>query len=189
MGYTTYFTGSLKFNKPVEAWLVEYIDKFNATRRMKRDPEKIKELFPNWKDLCFKGTLGKDGEYFIGGPGFYGQDRDGSIIDYNRPPFTQPGLWCKWTITETELMWDEAEKFYDYEEWLQYLIHNFFAPLGYALNGDIEWEGENSDDFGTIHVENNVIDMQFGIRVKSMSELETMDLIDELLKRGYKVSK
>ena len=189
MGYTTYFNGSLKFNKHVEAWLVEYIDKFSTTRRMQRDPEKVKELFPNWKELCFNGMLGDECEYFVGGAGFYGQDRDESVINYNRHPFTQSGLWCDWTITETELMWNEAEKFYGYEEWLQYLIDNFFAPCGYTLNGDIEWEGEDSSDFGIIHVEDNVIDMQYGIRVKSMSELETMDLINELVNRGYKVSR
>ena len=38
-------------------------------------------------------------------------------------------------------------------------------------------------------LDDNVIDMQYGIRVKSMSELETVDLINELLNRGYKVSK
>ena len=47
MGYTTYFDGSLQFNKPVEEWLVEYINKFSRTRRMKRSPELIKEAFPD----------------------------------------------------------------------------------------------------------------------------------------------
>lgn len=189
MGYTTYFNGKLQFNKPVESWLVEYIDKFSRTRRMKRDPEKIKELFPNWKELCFNGTLGDDGEYFVGGRGFFGQDSDESIIDYNTPPKTQHSLWCNWEITETELMWNEAEKFYNYEEWLDYLIDNFFKPLGYVLNGDISWQGEEEDDFGIIHVENNVVEMKYGIHINSMSELDTEDIIEELLNRGYTVSK
>lgn len=189
MGYDTYFEGSLKFDKPVEAWLVDYINKFNKTRRMQRDNEKIKELFPNWKELCFNGDLGEQGEYFVGGRGFYGQDRDESIVNYNYSPYNQPGLWCKWTITETELMWDDAEKFYDYVEWLRYLIKNFFAPLGYTLNGDICWSGENRDDFGTIHVVNNVIAVEYGIYAMSMSDLKTEDLIKELLDRGFAVRK
>ena len=55
MGYTTDFNGSLSFNKPVDEWLVDYIDKFSKTRRMKRDNDKIKEVFPNWEELCING--------------------------------------------------------------------------------------------------------------------------------------
>jgi hypothetical protein len=189
MGYTTYFNGSLQFDKPVEEWLVDYISKFSKTRRMKRSPELIKEAFPNWKELCFKGELGKEGEYFVGGLGDWGQGRDISVLDHNTPARTQPSLWCNWEITETELMWNEAEKFYDYEEWLDYLIDNFFAPCGYVLNGDISWEGEESDDFGIIHVEDNVVTMQYGIHVASMEQLATSDMIEELMRRGYAVSK
>lgn len=188
MGYTTDFYGSLEFNKPVEPWLVDYIDKFNRTRRMKRDNEKIKELFPNWKELCFNGELGENGEYFVGGLGFMGQDKDGSVIDGNMPPITQPGLWCQWVIQDNQLVWDEGEKFYYYEDWLEYLIDNFFEPFGYVLNGDIEWNGEDDDDFGIIHVEDNCIEMKYGIRVMSMREIETEDLIAELEGRGYTVS-
>jgi hypothetical protein len=190
MGYTTYFDGSLKFNKPVEDWLVEYVNKFNKTRRMKRNNEKIKELFPDWKKHCFAGNLGEEGEYFIGGLGYYGQDSDGSVLDHNVPARTQPGLWCQWVIGDNndELMWDEGEKFYDYVEWLEYMIDNFFAPLGYVLNGDISWEGEESDDVGVIHVEDNIVDVEYGVHVHSMSAIDTDDMIKELEKRGYKVT-
>lgn len=189
MGYTTDFYGSLKFNKPVATWLVDYVNKFSDTRRMKRDVEKIKELFPDWGNLCFNGELGNEGQYFIGGTGYAGQDRDNSIIDYNFAPIGQPGLWCQWVINDDgELEWDGGEKFYNYEDWLIYLIDNFFEPLGYILNGDIEWQGEESDDFGIIHVVDNVVDMQYGIKVNSMRELETDDLIAELKSRGFDVT-
>lgn len=187
MGYSTDFYGSLKFNKPVAPWLVEYVNKFSDTRRMKRDPEKIKEQFPNWGELCFNGDLGEEGEYFIGGVGSFGQDVDTSVLDHNNPAKTQPGLWCQWIINEKDscLEWDGGEKFYNYEEWLEYLIDNFFEPLGYKLNGDIEWQGEDRDDRGTIHVDNNWIDMQYG---SSMDDFDDDDLIAELKKRGYKVT-
>lgn len=188
MGYTTYVNGSLEFNKTVEKWLVDYIDEFSRTRRMKRDVEKIKQVFPNWKELCFNGELGIEGEYFVGGAGSWGQNVDDSVIDHNTPPTTQPGLWCQWTISETELEWDGGEKFYEYEEWLHYLIDNFFEPLGYKLNGEITWEGEDSDDFGTIKVIDNDVDMQYGIHISSLSDLSTDDLIKELENRGYTVS-
>lgn len=189
MGYTTYFNGSLKFNKPVEDWLVEYIDKFCNTRRMKRDNEKIKELYPNWKKLCFAGNLGEEGEYFVGGNGFMGQDHDTSVINYNGSPAAQPGLWCQWVINEDdELVWDEGEKFYEYVEWLHYLIDNFFDPLGYILNGEITWDGEDSDDVGTIIVTNNHVEVEYGVHLYSMSDMPDSELIAELEKRGYKVA-
>ena len=169
--------------------MVEYIDKFNRTRRMRRDNEKIKELFPNWKELCFEGNLGEDGEYFVGGLGFYGQDSDGSVLNHNCSARTQPGLWCHWVIggDNDELMWDESEKFYDYIEWLEYMIDNFFAPLGYILNGDILWEGEESDDVGVIRVTDNVVDVEYGVHAYSMSDIDTDVMIKELERRGYKV--
>ena len=188
MGYSTDFYGTLSFNKPVAPWLAEYINKFSSTRRMKRDPEKIKEFCPKWGDMCFNGELGDEGQYFIGGHLDY-DNREKDIVDYNRPPAGQPGLWCQWIINDNgELEWDGGEKFYNYEAWLDYLIDNFFEPLGYVLNGDIEWQGEERDDFGIIHVENNFVDMQYGIRVSSMSELDTEDMIAELKRRGFEVT-
>ena len=187
MGYHTDFHGCFKFNRPVDAELVKYINRFGDTRRMKRDVDKIRELYPDWEKYCFKGMLGVDGEYFIGG-----EKED--IINYNLPPATQPGLWCQWIIgTDLQsnginLAWDGGEKFYCYEEWLDYLIDNFFEPLGYVLNGDIEWQGEESDDFGIIHVKDNFVEMQYGIRVASMSELSTEDLVAELKSRGFDVT-
>ena len=189
MGYTTDFSGSLSFNKPVEKWLVDYLDKFNETRRMKRDPEKIKKVFPNWKDFCFNGDLGTEGEYFVGGLGFCGQDSDASVLDHNYPAKTQPGLWCQWKVTEDALEWDGGEKFYNYEEWLEYLIDNFFEPLGYILNGEIAWQGEENDDFGTISVEDNIISMNYGMRIVDMGCLPTETIIAELERRGYAVTK
>lgn len=189
MGYTTDFYGTLHFNKEVTPALKEYINRFSSTRRMPRDNEKIKEIYPNWKELCFFGELGNKGEYFAPISNNFGQERDDSIIDYNG--FTEsvhPSLWCKWIINnDGELEWDGNEKFYNYEEWLQYLINNFFAPLGYILNGDIGWQGEDMDDFGNIHVVDNEIYMQYGIRFTSMEEFDTEDLIKEIEHRGYKV--
>ena len=191
MGYDTYFRGSFKFNKPVDDWLVDYINKFNKTRRMKRSNEQIKANFHNWKELCFNGELGNEGEYFIGGIGHYGQYCDTSVLNGNCPPARQPGLWCQWIIggDNDELVWDEGEKFYDYYDWLFYMIKHFFEPLGYVLNGEIEFEGEESEDFGVICVTENVISMQYGIRVNSINEIETNKLIAELESRGYAVSK
>lgn len=190
MGDSTDFNGSLKFNKEVSIELQEYINRFSATRRMPRDNEKIKEIYPNWKELCFFGELGNMGEYFAPISKNYGQDYDDkSIIDYNGFNCSvHPGLWCQWVIDGDELVWDGGEKFYNYVEWLYYLIDNFFDPLGYKLNGDIVWQGEDTDDCGVIHVENNSVEIKYGMHVYSMDDVDTNDMIKELEKRGYKVT-
>lgn len=187
MGYSTYFNGGLKFNKPVTKELRDYINKFSSTRRMKRDVEAIKRQFPNWKELCFNGELGVEGEYFIGGDGFMGQGVESTIVNYNRPPAMQPGLWCQWIIQYDELVWDEGEKFYCYVEWLKYLIKHFFEPQGYVLNGEISYEGEDSEDFGVIVVTDNDVEVKYGIHVYSLNEISDSDLLDEMKRRGYNV--
>lgn len=135
---------------------------------------------------------GKEGEYFVGAAGFAGQDRDASVIDYNSPPGQigydvkmdfdtrykentrreqagecQPGLWCQWIVEGDEdgmvLKWDEGEKFYNYVEWLKYLINHFFSKWGVLLNGEIQWYGEDRSDMGKIIVENNVVTVKEGI--------------------------
>lgn len=167
MGYTTYFSGEFTFNKPVTEELKTYINKFSDTRRMMRDNNKIKELFPNWKELCFNGDLGEYGAYFVGGDDclYFGRNEDYSIIDYNDSG-PQPGLWCQWIINDrNELVWDGGEKFYNYVEWLRYLIKNFFEPLGYELSGIVEYEGEDPDDFGRIVVSDNFVKIVYGHRV------------------------
>ena len=190
MGYSTDFYGTLKFNKEVTPQLKEYINRFSHTRRMPRDNDKIKATYPNWKELCFFGELGENGAYFAPEAPNFGQNNDGTIIDYNGwKCAVHPGLWCQWIINDdNELEWDGGEKFYKYEEWLEYLIDNFFEPLGYSLNGDIQWQGEENDDFGNIHVFDNVIEMQYGQRIMSLSDIETDDLIAEIERRGYKVT-
>ena len=70
-----------------------------------------------------------------------------------------PGLYCQWIPTEDgkHIEWDGNEKFYDYVEWMKWLIENFFTPKGYVLNGKIDWEGEEQGDVGKIIVKDNVV--------------------------------
>ena len=118
--------------------------------------------------------FGFEGAYFVSGGGAFGQAQENSIINHNEPPSTQPGLWCNWTVGDedgnplsdnalgeegiaTTIVWDEGEKFYNYVEWLQYLIDHFVTRWGYTLNGSVEWRGEEWSDNGVIDVVNNVI--------------------------------
>jgi hypothetical protein len=186
MGYTTDFEGSLKLSRAATEEEMNYINTFSGTRRMKRDVNKLMELYHGAHGNPFTNLIatpeviyGEDGGYFAFDDGQSGQSHDSSIIDYNTAPgqldfgldnwgendtkiragLCQPGLWCQWVITEdgTELEWDGSEKFYNYVEWLQYLITNFFEKWGINLNGEISWVGEDRDDTGKIVVEDNNI--------------------------------
>lgn len=75
-----------------------------------------------------------------------------------------PDSYCQWVVNDagTRLEWDGNEKFYLYVEWLDYLIHFFFQPRGYKLNGEVEWYGEDHLDLGKIVVVNNLIRVRRG---------------------------
>lgn len=70
-----------------------------------------------------------------------------------------PSLWCEWRPSDdgTTIHAEDLEdaSFWNYEEWLIYLIDHFLAVWGCALNGSVRWEGEENDDTGTIYVRNN----------------------------------
>lgn len=153
MGYTTDFTGSFKLNKPLDPDTLKLLRGLSGTRRMAR---KVDEKL-----------YGIEGEFYIDGSGDFGQDKDDTVIDYNCPPRTQPSLWLQWIPNHdgTEIEWDGNEKFYGYIEWIQYLIDKILKPRGYKLNGTVEWEGENSNDFGRIVIKNNKVTIKKGHRV------------------------
>lgn len=156
MGYTTDFYGSFELDKPLKPEQGEYLRKFAETRRMQRDEQKAAKLPDPVREVAGL-PIGKEGGYFVGAKGFAGQDGDDSVIDYNASPADQPGLWCKWAPNAdgTSIEWNGNEKFYDYVEWLRYLIEHFIKPWGYVLNGEVEWQGEDRDDRGKIIVTNN----------------------------------
>lgn len=149
MGYTTHFDGQFNITPKLSSDDNRFLTNFANTRRMAR---------------YVGAEYGSEGEFYVDADG---KDTDVNIIDSNRPPNTQPGLWCQWNPNDTgdALLWDGNEKFYNYKEWLQYLIDKILAPRGYTLNGEVFWNGEDSDDFGKIVVLNNVMTAKVGRRV------------------------
>lgn len=145
MGYTTDFEGSFKVTPTLRNEDKLYLKKFAETRRMARNlPEEY----------------GIEGEFYVEGSGWAGQDFEPTVIDYNTPPSTQPGLWCQWIPNRsgTKIGWDGGEKFYNYVEWIEYLIDNILHPRGYTLNGVVKWYGEERTDTGTITIKDNIVD-------------------------------
>jgi hypothetical protein len=173
MGYTTDFTGQFNLYRQLEEHHLAYLIAFSETRRMKRDPSKLSS-----DPLRSRVNLqaGIDGEYHVAGESVRNDVRnDRSVVDVNKPPVTQPGLWCQWrpNQTGTAIEWDGTEKFYNYVEWIKYLIDHFLAPWGYRLNGVVEWQGEESDDVGTITIVDNTVSirglpLRGGVMVKTL---------------------
>lgn len=154
MGYTTTFDGSFDVSPPLEERHRLYLSAFCETRRMARNA-KITATRPDPLRHAVGLPVGAGGDFFVGETGYAGQDNGPDVIDHNNPPRGQPGLWCKWTPTEDGafIEWSGAEKFYDYVEWLQYLVDYFLTPWGYALTGTVTWQGEETGDVGRIVAE------------------------------------
>ncbi len=145
MGYSTDFSGQFNVTPTLSDKDCDFLVKFAQTRRMAR----------KFKDNIY----GIQGEFYVDGEGDSVKSNDVTVIDYNMPPKTQPGLWCQWIPNDdgTAIVWDEGEKFYGYIEWIQYLIKSILIPRGYTLNGEVKWFGEDSYDRGKILVKNNVV--------------------------------
>lgn len=167
MGYTTDFNGSFTVDKPVDDETYKLLHGLASTRRMKRDIRKLgrrvyvgkvkrvtKEIAEQWTK-----EFGEQGEFWVGDSSDSGQVHTDDIIDYNKPPDSQPGLWCQWSIQEDRqtIEWDGGEKFYNYVEWIEYFIAKILAPRGYKLNGSVTWQGEDDEDAGQIKIIDNAV--------------------------------
>ncbi len=79
-----------------------------------------------------------------------------------------PGIWCQWelqTVGDTmTLEWDGNEKFYNYIEWMEYILETYIIPWGYTANGVITWVGGDMSmsDLGRIVVMNNELQTSKG---------------------------
>lgn len=153
MGYTTRFVGQFNVHPRMSKEHAEYLAAFSRTRRMERDAAKAARL-PDPRRDAVGLPIGDGACYFVGGTGFAGQDQDASVIDFNNKACGQPGLWCKWTPAKDRrgIKWNGVEKFYDYAEWLNYLIDHFLTPWGYKVTGEVRYAGEARDDRGVIRM-------------------------------------
>ena len=173
MGYTTNFFGSFQLDRKLLPEHEAYLNEFSGTRRMKRNAS-LTENMPDPIREAVGLPIGEEGEYFVGANigvdptnvwDLYGQKRTDDIVDYNTSPKNQPGLWCQWVPSEdgTAIEWNESEKFYDYIEWIEYLVKHFLGPWGYKLSGIVQWRGEESDDRGVITIKDDEVRVQKGL--------------------------
>lgn len=68
-------------------------------------------------------------------------------------------IWCKWIPTEDweGIEWSGAEKFYDYDRWLQYIIDTYLLPRGINTTGEVKYSWEDIDDVGKLKVIDNKV--------------------------------
>ncbi|VVU95690.1 hypothetical protein CPAV1605_1445 [seawater metagenome] len=162
MGYTTNFYGEFKLNTTLDKNTADLIKGIATTRRMKRSIPILAKKFNISEELALL-KFGIDGEFYFDKGDFcnFGQSEDSTIIDINTPPKRQPSLWCQWYYFETtnSIKWDEGEKFYNYIEWIKYIINVILEPRKYKVTGTVNWQGEDDSDKGTIAIKDNLIDI------------------------------
>lgn len=153
MGYSTEFEGQFEVNPPLRPHHLAYLKAFSKMHHVQHDA-RIVGLLPDPLRKAVGLPVGVEGEYFVN-PDAEAYHR--AVLHHGRYPETQPGLNCDWTPTDdgTAIIWNGVEKFYNYVEWLEYLMKNFLTPWGYEVSGSVSWQGDDSDDVGDIFVESN----------------------------------
>lgn len=160
MGYTTDFSGQFDCSPALPEQLVKDINDYADTRHFKRH--------------CDESKYGVEGEMYIDrdkrdiwGASTPGTERnvfsnDFEVKSYNEPAGGCPGLWCQWVATEDgeHIEWDGGEKFYNYVEWLKWIVEKFLKPNGIVINGEVKWQGEDEEDNGVIVATDNRISVR-----------------------------
>lgn len=168
MGYTTEFTGRFTLDRALQDEHYQYLLAFSKSRHMKRDGAKTAHL-PDPLREAAQLPLGREAEFYVGGHTLERQSRSEDVVDRNNPPESQPSLWCHWCPSEDRkgIEWNGAEKFYAYEDWLEYLRSKFLTPWGYKLSGSVGWLGEDLEDSGVLSI------------VEGLIAVDTLDLHSE----------
>ncbi len=157
MGYCTEFSGSLTITPALTNEQSDFIKLHANTRRMKRDPNVLLQMY-GWEHLLpWANNYGPEGTYFARDDGNYGQNQnDKSIINFNAAP-QWLSLWCPWTINSEWELECESGKAYEYKEWLEFMIEHFFKPWGCTLAWVVHYRWEDFTDVGQIIVKDNVV--------------------------------
>lgn len=92
-----------------------------------------------------------------------------------------PDAYLQWEPTDdgSALRWDGNEKFYDYVEWLRWLIVEWFRPRGYALSGEVKYQGEEIGDCGRLVIANDVV-----TKIPATFDNSPLDALSEIVRRG-----
>lgn len=78
-----------------------------------------------------------------------------------------PSGYCQWRPTRRldGIEWDGGEKFYEYSEWLQFIIDKRLKPWGYMLTGSVHYSGEGRGDNGLLVISDGRVSKQKSINL------------------------
>lgn len=108
-----------------------------------------------------------------------------------------PGFYCQWVTNEdaTAILWDGGEKFYEYVDWMNYIIDNYLSKWGVTLSGKIHYQGEATGDHGNLVIKDGrcvqVADVPGDLREdieEYVDELEVLASRDDLNNIGFTIS-
>lgn len=160
-GYYTSFFGSLKITPLPDGKTIKLIHRLAKYPRIGYDTRCLAQL-AGLSENEVEERWGDEGEFFFPKRLFFGK-KWWKVAKLNRPPRFQPDLLNYWEINSSgclEVVKGECD-FYEYDRWLRYLIDRVFHPRGYLLSGFVEWQGEETNDRGTIRIlENQVIKVE-----------------------------
>lgn len=165
MGYVTWFEGHLKLDKPLAPHHLAYLKAFSSVPHVEWDINYLRDV-PDPLREAVGLPLGENGCYFTGHgfkeeyiypPWSYGpRESDPAYLGGCCPGV--PSLRCDWCPSDDGAeLYDGADKFYGYIEWLQFLLDHFLIPWGYVMKGLMSWQGEFEEDQGLIVVTKNVL--------------------------------
>ncbi len=178
MGYTTYFSGQIEVEPPLNEAEREYLHRFSGSRRMKRER----------------------GPYFANPGDDQGQGPAPDIIEHSQPPEGQPDLWCGWAPTEDGALEHTRQSAYDGTAWMVYIIDHFLKDgcvvqkalengelseaiaaqfegftFNHVCNGEVEADGEEPDDFYLIAVSSNDVTERSGYITYPLGQGQLVD--------------
>lgn len=166
MGYNTDFWGSISITPPLNEHEINYLRQF-----AERD---------------FMSTT--TGPYAVSNRARWDEADQASPSGLSAAQHA-PGSACQWIPSDdgTELEYDQQEKFYESTIWMAYLIDTFLKPgataqhdlahripgwiypeelqhftFDHACNGEIDAQGEDSDDRWRLVVRDNLVSTQHG---------------------------
>jgi hypothetical protein len=146
MGYTMIWHGKLAINPPLPQAVTQYLTRFFERRHVLMSPKhqehgafEVDYLPPDEED---KAAL--------------------DIVDWNRPPPSQPFIWCDWEIDALgSSLTIRRPRNYRSIEWLEYIIWKFISPYHSVVSGTMTWRGEEVGDEGCLYVDGNIITRWF----------------------------
>jgi hypothetical protein len=94
------------------------------------------------------------------------------LLELNEEPekITDAGKltgYMQWVPSESldAIVWDQQEKFYDYEQWMEWVLR-WLDERGVKASGQLDWRGESAGDIGRIVVAESVMTVEKGTATK-----------------------